>query len=83
MLSGNRALVTAWEPVGPLIQTILSISEATMASRDLAVALDGHRTIIRALAAHDAAEAEYVLSEHLSSGAQIVYQVFRSLRRRP
>jgi GntR family transcriptional regulator of gluconate operon len=83
MLSGNRALITAWEPVAPLIQTILSISEATMAGRDLAVALDGHRTIIRVLAAHDAAEAEHVLSEHLSSGAQIVCQIFRSLRRRP
>jgi DNA-binding GntR family transcriptional regulator len=82
MLSGNRALVAAWEPVAPLIQTILSIAEAAMASKDLAVAVDGHRTIIRALAAHDVAEAEHVLHEHLSSGEKLVYAVFRSLRRR-
>jgi DNA-binding GntR family transcriptional regulator len=78
-LSGNRALVNAWEPVAPLIETILSISEASMASIDLPGAVDGHRKIISALAAHDADAAEAILRDHLTSGEGLVYAVLRAV----
>ncbi|MGH2387946.1 MAG: FCD domain-containing protein, partial [Chloroflexota bacterium] len=78
-LSGNRALVNAWEPIAPLIETILSISEASMADIDLPGAVDGHRKIIGALAAHDPAAAEDILRDHLTSGENLVYTALRSV----
>ncbi|MGH2347399.1 MAG: GntR family transcriptional regulator [Chloroflexota bacterium] len=80
MLSGSRALVNAWEPVAPLIETILSISEAAMTDIDLPGAVDGHRRIIGALAAHDSAAAEDILWDHLTSGEGLVYAALRSIR---
>jgi GntR family transcriptional regulator, gluconate operon transcriptional repressor len=78
-LSGNRALVHAWEPVAPLIETILSISEASMAGIDLPAAVDGHRKIISALAAHDPAAAEDILRDHLTSGESLVYDAIHAV----
>lgn len=78
-LSGSRALANAWEPVAPLIETILSISEAAMASIDLPGAVDGHRKIIGALAAHDPVAAEEILRAHLTSGEGLVYAALRSV----
>ncbi len=79
-LSGNRALGIAWEPVAPLIETILGISDATCASADLPEAVEGHRRIIRALAAHDVAAAEQILQVHLLGGEQLVHEAIRSAR---
>jgi len=78
-LSGSRALVNAWEPAAPLIETILGISEASMASVELPAAVDGHRKIIRALTAHDVTEAVEVLRVHLTSGEGLVYAAIRSI----
>jgi GntR family transcriptional regulator of gluconate operon len=79
-LSGNRALVNAWAPVAPLIETILGISDATCASTDLPEAVEGHRRIIRALAQHDAAAAEDILKVHLAGGESLVYEAIRAVR---
>ena len=51
-----------------------------MASADLPTAVDGHRKIIAALAAHDVVAAEDVLRVHLSSGEPLAYAAIRSLR---
>lgn len=79
-LSGNRALVNAWAPVAPLIETILGISDATCASTDLPEAVHGHRKIIRALAQHDAAGTEDLLRAHLAGGERLVHEAIRAVR---
>jgi GntR family transcriptional regulator of gluconate operon len=79
-LSGNRALVNAWEPVAPLIETILGISDATCSSADLPEAVNGHRKIIKALAIHDAPAAEKLLGVHLPGGERLVREAIRSVR---
>ena len=83
VLSGNRALANAWEPVAPLIETILGISDATCASAELPGAVDGHRNIIGALAKHDVAEAEALLKVHLQGGQRLVFEAIRSVRTVP
>jgi DNA-binding GntR family transcriptional regulator len=79
-LSGNRALVNAWEPVAPLIEAILGISDATCSSADLPEAVEGHRRIVRALGQHDVAEAENLVKVHLQGGERLVHEAIRSVR---
>ena len=79
-LSGNRALGIAWEPVAPLIETILGISDTTCSSADLPEAVEGHRRIICALAAHDVAAAEQILQVHLLGGERLVHEAICSAR---
>ena len=80
VLSGNRALANAWEPVAPLIETILGISDASCSSAELPEAVEGHRRIIRALAHHDVPEAEEILRVHLEGGEQLVFDAIRAAR---
>lgn len=77
-LSGSRALLNAWAPLAPLIETALSIAEATVA--DLPEAVHGHDRIVAALARHDAAAAVEVLRDHLPSGEKLVYEAIRNAR---
>ena len=79
-LSGNRALGNAWEPVAPLIETILGISDTTISSAELPEAVDGHLKIIRALVDRDVASAEALLSVHLLGGQRLVFAAIRSVR---
>jgi DNA-binding GntR family transcriptional regulator len=79
-LSGNRALVNAWEPVAPLVEAILGISDATCSSADLPEAVEGHRRIIRALERRDVAEAERLINVHLQGGERLVHEAIRSVR---
>ena len=76
-LSGSRALSSAWEPLAPLIETILGISEATC--RDLRVAAFSHSEIVRTLEQHDADAAEALLRPHLASGEQLVLEAVESV----
>jgi len=78
--SENRALVNAWEPVAPLIETILGISDASCSSADLPEAIEGHRRIIRALAIHDVSAAEEILQVHLQGGERLVFEAIRAAR---
>ena len=77
-LSGNRALATAWEPLAPLIETALSIAEATVP--DLPTAVAGHREILRAVQQRDPDEAVRLLSEHLPGGEKLVLDAIRQAR---
>lgn len=80
VVSGNRAVLNAWEPLAPLIEAILGIADANCP--DLPVAVDGHRAITRVLAQHDADAAETLLHEHLASGEKLVLDAIRSVRNR-
>ncbi len=77
-LSGNRALLNAWAPLAPLIETVMSIAEATVA--DLPEAVHGHDHIVAALARHDGAAAVAVLLDHLPSGERLVHEAIRNAR---
>lgn len=77
-LSGSRALAIAWEPLTPLIETALSIAEATVP--DLPTAVGGHRGILRALQQHDPDRAVRLLSEHLPGGEKLVHEAIRRAR---
>jgi DNA-binding GntR family transcriptional regulator len=79
-LSGNRALVNAWEPVAPLIEAILGISDSYCSSAELPEAVDGHRRIIRALAKHDPIAIADVVRTHLQGGERLVHAAIRSVR---
>jgi DNA-binding GntR family transcriptional regulator len=72
VLSGSRALLNAWEPLAPLIETILSISNAAYA--DLSRIIEGHRDITRAIERHDVVEAVKLLQAHLSFGERVVHE---------
>ena len=80
VVSGNRAVLNAWEPLAPLIEAILGIADANCP--DLPVAVDGHRSITRALEQHDADAAEALLHEHLAGGENLVHNAIRSVRNR-
>lgn len=77
-LSGNRAVAISWEPLTPLIETVLSIAET--AAPDLPAAIDGHREIVRALAAHAPDTAVARLREHLSGGEELVHGAIQQAR---
>ncbi|HZS91342.1 MAG TPA: GntR family transcriptional regulator [Chloroflexota bacterium] len=77
-LSGSRALVTAWEPLTPLIETALGIAEATVP--DLPTAVGGHRGILFALQQRDGDEAARLMSEHLPGGEKLVLEAIRRVR---
>ncbi len=77
-LSGNRALVNAWEPVAPLIEAALGIADATV--QDLPTAVHGHYGIVQALEQHDADAAITALSTHLPGGEELVHQAIERVR---
>lgn len=77
-LSGNRALLHAWEPLAPLIETALSIAEATVP--DLPLAVHGHHGIVAALARRDGTAAAALLRDHLPGGEKLVHDAIRSVR---
>ncbi len=78
VLSGNRALLSAWKPLAPLIETILTISDA--AYPDLPRSVGGHRLIIEALAQHDGDEAEAHLPNHLAGSERLVLDAMGAMR---
>jgi DNA-binding GntR family transcriptional regulator len=78
-LSGNRALAQAWEPLAPLIETALSISEEVVP--DLPLAVSGHHGIVAALARHDGpAAADVLRRDHLPGGEKLVHEAIRNAR---
>jgi DNA-binding GntR family transcriptional regulator len=80
IVSGNRAVLNAWEPLAPLIEAIPGIADANCL--DLPVAVDGHHAMTRALEQHDADAAEALLHEHLVGGERLVHNAIRSVRNR-
>ena len=76
VLSGNRALRSAWEPLAPLIETTLEIAHTSV--EDIAKAVSGHRPIVAALEEHDPETAKALLYEHLTGGQAITLGAMRS-----
>jgi GntR family transcriptional regulator of gluconate operon len=66
VLSGNRALRSAWEPLAPLIETTLDIADTSV--DDISRAVSGHRPIVASLEQHDPATAKALLYDHLTGG---------------
>ncbi len=83
-LSGSRAILSSWEPLAPLIETILTIASAP--PPDLERAMADHRSIIEALARHDVGAAEVLLPDHLAIGHRLalrgIGEVHRELEHR-
>lgn len=78
-LSQNRALSIAWEPLAPLIETALTISEEVVP--DLPLAVRGHNDIVVALSQGDAGAAVALLREHLLGGEKLVREAIKSARK--
>jgi GntR family transcriptional regulator, gluconate operon transcriptional repressor len=77
-LSGNRALIATWEPLAPLIEAILGITDSTCT--ELPVAVSAHRALTRLLAKHDTTEAVALMALHLPSGEPLVQQAIQAVR---
>jgi DNA-binding GntR family transcriptional regulator len=77
-LSRNRALIASWEPLAPLIETILGVTNSTCI--ELPAAVESHRAIARALARHDIAEATAIMELHLPSGEYLVHRAIQAVR---
>ncbi len=77
-LSRNRALIASWEPLAPLIETILGVTDSTCI--ELPAAVESHRAITRALARHDIAEATAIMELHLPSGEYLVQRAIQAVR---
>ncbi len=69
VLSGNRAVRSAWEPLATLIETTLDIADTTV--DDISKAVSGHRPIVAALEQHEPATAKALLYDHLTGGQGI------------
>ncbi len=80
VLSGNRALLSAWEPLAPLLQTLLTNAELPLPRRVRVV--EDHRAMLRALENHDADTAEAILGDHLTSEEQLVVTTIGVVRER-
>jgi DNA-binding GntR family transcriptional regulator len=76
--SGNRALLSAWEPLAPLIETILTISDTIYS--DLPRSIAGHRDIVRALEQRDIPAVQALLQEHLANGERVIHEAISAVR---
>ncbi len=79
-LAGNLALVSSWEPLAPLIETVLGIADSRI--QDWPAAAGGHREIVHALQHHDPDAAIRSLSEQMRSGEKVVHAEIRRRRER-
>lgn len=70
VLAGSRRLLNAWEPIGGIVATILSITDTTY--RDMPRSVVSHQAIVDALARHDPDRAEAELREHLQNGERVL-----------
>ena len=75
VLAGNKRLLAAWEPIGGIALTMLSITDTTY--RDMPRSLAGHQRIVHLLEARDADGAEDELRRHLANGEDVMRQALR------
>jgi DNA-binding GntR family transcriptional regulator len=80
-LSGNRMLLTAWEPLTGLIATIVSITDLLIT--DLRSAVGSHHTLIEALEAHDVENALSLMDAHLRDGERLMHEALKELHGGP
>lgn len=69
-MAGSRRLLNAWEPIGGIVATILSITDTTY--RDMPRSVASHQAMVDALARGDADTAEAELREHLGNGEHVL-----------
>lgn len=74
LVSGNRALLSAWEPLAPLIETILAIANVTPGQPETSSAADDHHMLVRSLEQRDADAAGALLPKHMARGERKVLQ---------
>jgi GntR family transcriptional regulator of gluconate operon len=70
VMAGSQRLLAAWDPIGGLIATFLTITNTT--HRDMPRSVASHQRMIDLLQAHDAAGAERELRSHLENGEAIM-----------
>lgn len=76
VMAGSQRLLAAWDPIGGLIATFLSITNTT--HRDMPQTVQSHQRIIGFLQLHDADSAETELRRHLGNGESIMRRVLAS-----
>lgn len=69
-LAGSRRLLNAWEPIGGIVATILSITDT--AYRDMPRAVASHQAMLDAIGREDAEAAVVELREHLTNGEKVL-----------
>lgn len=79
-LAGSRRLLSAWEPIGGIVATILSITDTTY--RDMPRSVTSHQAIRDAIARGDAETAVEELRQHLANGEKVL-QAARPSSKRP
>jgi GntR family transcriptional regulator of gluconate operon len=72
-ISGSKRLLAAWDPIGGLVATFLSITNTTY--RDLPSSLGSHYRLIELIRSGDRETAALELRRHLESGEQIMHSV--------
>lgn len=77
VLSGNQRLLAAWEPIGGLVATMLSITDTT--HRDMPRAVASHHRIIEWIRAHEVDAAEREILEHLEHGEGVMRQAMQKV----
>jgi len=75
VLAGNQRLLAAWEPIGGIALTMLSITDTTY--RDMPRSLASHQRMVHLLESRDADEAETELRRHLANGEEVMRQALR------
>jgi DNA-binding FadR family transcriptional regulator len=75
-ISGNKRLLAAWDPIGGLVSTFLSITNTTW--RDLPESLASHYRLIEMIQAGDGAAAAEALRKHLGNGEQVMRSALQS-----
>ncbi len=75
VLSGNQRLLAAWEPIGGLVATMLSITDTTY--RDMPRSVASHYRMIDQIRSHDVDAAEQEIVQHLENGENVMRQAMR------
>jgi GntR family transcriptional regulator of gluconate operon len=77
VLGGNQRLLAAWDPIGGLIATFLSITNTRY--RNLPGSAASHFRMVDLIAERDAAAAAAELEGHLANGEAIMHQAMREI----
>jgi len=75
-ISANKRLLAAWDPIGGLVSTFLSITNTTW--RDLPRSLASHYRMIEMIQAGDGPAAVDEIRKHLDNGEQVMRSALQS-----
>jgi GntR family transcriptional regulator of gluconate operon len=77
VLGGNQRLLAAWDPIGGLVATFLSITNTRY--RNLPGSVASHYRMIDSIRDGDAESASAELQAHLANGEEIMHQAMREI----